>query len=685
MARSEPSTRRNTLDTGLRDALRDALSHNFSSMDKNGDGALSLAEFREGLGMLGMDADFSSILFNMFEKNADGNIDRREFLAAMAVMLHPDSIEKQIGLAFDAYDLNKDGKLDLFELTNVIRAMNSAIAKMGILDAAGDAEQMAKALFDQMDREGKGFILKSDYLQLASTNPELIKKIGLDNTSANGRKSLQRRKSAINPPRSAEQRRRSRRKKRGTTVTFGHANWEQVVQMMLGIRLSVGHALQEAREPAASASDQLPLPEALYWQVWKTQIPTSSHGAEHSSIPFKDYAPQVFRRIRHIFGVSDREYMLSLGPEQILGELLLGTLGSMSELFSEGKSGSFFYFSNDGNYMIKTIPHRELLSLLRILPDYVAYVSKQSNTLLPRFMGAHRLRLPGTGKVHFVVMANVFSTDRVIHERYDLKGSSLGRTAGAANIAEHPDIVRKDKDLQKPFRIPADAKAALLAQLHADVDFLRRVRTMDYSLLCGITYPAREEAEAASPARPVRVASQARAEPPLPAVDEAPANADPSPANADPSPANADPSPANADPSPANADPSPANDEAPLMSRHGSDMTEDVMSTRSLSYNANGHVLKVRTDSGSLSVPRRGVLPWSDDLDGGINGATGEGEEPVRYYIGIIDILTAWSSAKSAENLTKTMAHPMHPSSISCVPPRAYAARFENALKSWIV
>ena len=39
--------------------------------------------------------------------------------------------------------------------------------------------------------------------------------------------------------------------------------------------------------------------------------------------------------------------MLSLGPEQIMGELLLGTMGSMSELMSEGKSGSFFYYSND--------------------------------------------------------------------------------------------------------------------------------------------------------------------------------------------------------------------------------------------------------------------------------------------------------------------------------------------------
>ena len=39
--------------------------------------------------------------------------------------------------------------------------------------------------------------------------------------------------------------------------------------------------------------------------------------------------------------------MLSLGPEQIMGELLLGTMGSLSELMSEGKSGSFFYYSND--------------------------------------------------------------------------------------------------------------------------------------------------------------------------------------------------------------------------------------------------------------------------------------------------------------------------------------------------
>ena len=109
--------------------------------------------------------------------------------------------------------------------------------------------------------------------------------------------------------------------------------------------------------------------------------------------------------------------MLSLGPEQIMGELLLGTMGSLSELMSEGKSGSFFYYSNDALYMIKKIPQREMSSLRWLLPTYVRHVEAYPHTLLPRFMGAHRLIVPELGKVHFVVFANVFSTDRTIHER----------------------------------------------------------------------------------------------------------------------------------------------------------------------------------------------------------------------------------------------------------------------------
>ena len=149
-------------------------------------------------------------------------------------------------------------------------------------------------------------------------------------------------------------------------------------------------------------------------------------------------------------------------------------------------------------YLIKTIPHREGRSLQRILPRYVRHVEKYPHTLLPRFMGAHRLILPGVGKVHFVVTSNVFSTDRAIHERYDLKGSTYGRTSDKL-LREGIDAVRKDLDLKRQFRVGERRSAAFLEQIQHDIDFLREMELMDYSLLCGVHYPRRDDGSASLP------------------------------------------------------------------------------------------------------------------------------------------------------------------------------------------
>jgi 1-phosphatidylinositol-4-phosphate 5-kinase len=63
----------------------------------------------------------------------------------------------------------------------------------------------------------------------------------------------------------------------------------------------------------------------------------------------------VFQQIRHVFGLNSEEYFLSLGPEQVIGNMVLGNLASLSELCTEGQSGAFFYYSSDGKYMIKTV------------------------------------------------------------------------------------------------------------------------------------------------------------------------------------------------------------------------------------------------------------------------------------------------------------------------------------------
>jgi 1-phosphatidylinositol-4-phosphate 5-kinase len=43
---------------------------------------------------------------------------------------------------------------------------------------------------------------------------------------------------------------------------------------------------------------------------------------------------------------------------------------------------------------------------------------------------SHGLLLPVCLQVRFVVMANIFVTDLQIHRRYDIKGSTEGRTVG---------------------------------------------------------------------------------------------------------------------------------------------------------------------------------------------------------------------------------------------------------------
>ena len=566
----------------LDDATLRRVLTNFQALDKDGDGHLTPGEFREGLGMLGMDEGFCRLVFDTFDTQGDGRIDQREFVTNMAVMLHPENLEAQISLAFDAYDVNKDGKLTEGELRQVIACVFSALDKMGLTNEHS-SEDVADELFKQLDADGKGHVTKADYVRLARTKPDTFRQIGLGLASPMSQR-RSRRVSSVSSGKhvlassggdgdrgtdgtsaSSSGRLRTRRgRKRGNTVTFGHQNFELVVQMMLGIRLAAGKAneapppdlaqLQASRshsmkarereqreagastaaQPAAAAagagaSEELPAgwsrgtddsghpfyrhaqtkevrytrprrrsadlsgssssgshrggvvdaeaassstphdgsdwhyaepsivilkkaskdgkcgitlsstsnavghtfveamaaggPAAASHKVFvgdlvlavnsvpcegcssgcrvmreaegevrllirakisdhgygdcaKFTIPSHTRGVDRT-VEFKDYAPQVFRKIRALFGVPEREYMMSLGPEQvrnsdairtaidrnsaqfsaisdgppillqILGELLLGTMGSLSELFSEGKSGSFFYFSND--------------------------------------------------------------------------------------------------------------------------------------------------------------------------------------------------------------------------------------------------------------------------------------------------------------------------------------------------
>lgn len=172
---------------------------------------------------------------------------------------------------------------------------------------------------------------------------------------------------------------------------------------------------------------------------------------------------------------------------------MLGSLTTLSELCSEGKSGSFFYYSADGKYMVKTISHTEHRFFRKILAKYYSHIVTNPDTLLVRFLGAHQIRFGrhskfGSKRIYFVVMGNLFDTPFKIERRYDLKGSWSGRYTPDE---KRSDITRALKDLDiidLDQHIRLDAQNTLLfnTQLEKDSKFLADCGIIDYSLLLGV-------------------------------------------------------------------------------------------------------------------------------------------------------------------------------------------------------
>ena len=142
---------------------------------------------------------------------------------------------------------------------------------------------------------------------------------------------------------------------------------------------------------------------------------------------FFDFSPRVFHQLRRLFGITSEEYLKSIGPENLIGSMVMGNIMSLKEQCSTGKSGSFFYYTSDSKYMLKTISHAEFVRLKTILKNYYDHMVKHPQTLITRFFGLHKIKynrdVGGIQRIYFIIMANVFNTTRQINVRYDLKGS----------------------------------------------------------------------------------------------------------------------------------------------------------------------------------------------------------------------------------------------------------------------
>ena len=266
---------------------------------------------------------------------------------------------------------------------------------------------------------------------------------------------------------------KNRVKVKGKVIDGEHEQYALTYGMMLGISVSV----RIGAKRDASHPDQLRLSDfqdkiALDFPPEGSTL-TQAHDLNHS-FHFKDYAPRAFSRIRKCFGVSSASYAASL-----CGDL------SFIEFCSNSRSGQFFFFSQDGKYMIKTQTKEECKFLLRILPRYYRHVKNHPHTLVTRFLGMHRVEMGHIRrKVRFIIMGSVFATEETLHTTFDLKGSTAGR------FAKKGEKVFKDEDIlgskALKLRLGPERKAVFMDQVRKDVEFLAALEVMDYSLLLGV-------------------------------------------------------------------------------------------------------------------------------------------------------------------------------------------------------
>jgi 1-phosphatidylinositol-4-phosphate 5-kinase len=224
---------------------------------------------------------------------------------------------------------------------------------------------------------------------------------------------------------------------------------------------------------------------------------------------FRDFHPNSFQEIRRLSGITGESYIKSFA-------------GRTKERFSEGKSGSFLYYTGDQLFILKTCTPSEQRYLLQILPQYTTHIRDNPNSYLCRYVGCHELVVEHH-TVSIIVLTNILNNTTVnVDEFYDLKGSWVGRfraltRKGTKRVCKYCGrdfivgmstedcdknptyrgghgelIVGKDVNWgNRRLRLPDELSHQLGSQLYADSEFLRRINSMDYSLVIGMSrYPS---------------------------------------------------------------------------------------------------------------------------------------------------------------------------------------------------
>ena len=440
---------------------------------------------------------------------------------------------------------------------------------------------------------------------------------------------------------------RTNKKLKGAPIVFGHELWEFTWYIMSGISKSV---------QTAECTIQMRELEFLFNQERIYKLPFIQ-----ANCIFVDFAPCIFHLIRKQFQTDSINYLLSLGTEQFLGNLLMGKLNAFMDCTgsSSGRSKSLFFATHDEKYLIKTIADEEDATLCSILKSYFEFIKENKNTLLARIFSLHRTRFINNSSI--IIMKNLFYSDNAIqiHEIYDLKGSTIDRHVDKKDDSEV--VALKDNNFRRTLNFGPLAKAFFLEQIERDIRWMESHNICDYSLLLGIHF--RDSTSSSSSSITPTTSSSA-----VP-------NANPSASNVLHSTFSS-------------ANFSSISSTSTTTSPTNSFSVENNNSTNgATSSNSSAEQSPIPFDDWENAPTLNEILANSDESSdppdfsfNHFHGGILSNDRKEVYYISIIDILTTYDLKKKGENLLKSVFN--DPNQISAIPSKDYRKRFQKKIIS---
>ncbi|XP_061147815.1 phosphatidylinositol 5-phosphate 4-kinase type-2 gamma-like [Syngnathus typhle] len=226
---------------------------------------------------------------------------------------------------------------------------------------------------------------------------------------------------------------------------------------------------------------QVPVPVMLLPDDFRanSKVKVNHHLFNKENLPgqfkFKEYCPQVFRNLRERFGIEDQDFQVSLARSPPLKD-------------QEGRCEGLLLTSYDRTLVVKEISSEEVAEMHNFLLEYHQYVvTSHGSTLLPQFLAMYRVTVESED-TYLLVMRNMFSHRLHVHKKYDLKGSLVSREATLKEkVKELPTYKDMDfmNNMQKIY-VCDEVKESVMGKLNRDIEFLVRMKIMDYSLLLGI-------------------------------------------------------------------------------------------------------------------------------------------------------------------------------------------------------